>query len=440
MQGFWRQVLSIGLAFGALALADTARAQVQHINFDDLGGTGVRPVAPSRYTNQGVLLTGGVGLFVFGPSSFADTQPDWLYASQTPAGGNADAAITMRFRSPVDGLSAVTDDVSFSIADGDHLGPWMVQAYDIAGAQLALVTGTNAQRVRLTGKPFHRVVFTPSADFDGIDSLQFNDVIKPADLNFATPVAFGQSWRYLHPLNNVDPATTDPDFHATWFKNDGSYNGPAFSTPRPSPLGYGTIDLKPLVTNIGTPPSGSRYTGYFTTTFEIENASLVRTLSIDILADDGAFVYLNGQLVAVHNIAAGANDTYRALAADVAVNGVSTELSTFSILLDPAALRSGTNFLAVSVHNDNAGSSDLGFDLQMSASIALVPEPASVGLLFAAGATLIIAARFRSNVKERLPWGGGRTCARAPLACDAGNDSAVVALREDGNPPPHVVD
>ncbi len=135
MRGFWRQVLSIGLAFGALALADTARAQVQHINFDDLGGTGVRPVAPSRYTNQGVLLTGGVGLFVFGPSSFADTQPDWLYASQTPAGGNADAAITMRFRSPADGLSAVTDDVSFSIADGDHLGPWMVQAYDIAGAQ-----------------------------------------------------------------------------------------------------------------------------------------------------------------------------------------------------------------------------------------------------------------------------------------------------------------
>lgn len=434
MQRFWRQVLSIGFAFGALMLATAARAQVQNVDFDDLGGTGVRSVALDRYADRGLLLSGGAGLFVFGPSSFAASSPDWLYASQTPGGENADAPIALQFRSPVDGSPAVTDDLSFSIADGDHLGPWTVHAYDIAGTQLALVTGTNAPRVRLTGKPFHRVVFTPSADFDGIDALQFNDVIAPSDLSFATPVAFGRSWRYLHPLTNIDPATSDPDFHTTWFKDDGSYNGPAFSTPRPSPLGYGAIDLRPLATDIGTPASGSRYTAYFTTTFEIENADRVRTLAIDLLADDGAFIYLNGQLVARHNMAAAATDTYRALAAAVDVNGISTEQGTFTILLDPAMLRTGTNFLAVSLHNQANGSSDLGLDVQMSASIALVPEPAGAISIVAAGICLAFAARLRNRPSRVLPRGGGRVPATAACAGDAGHDSAAVAVRGGGHP------
>jgi hypothetical protein len=410
MQRFCRAVLCASIFFGAFATSASLRAQVQHVNFDDVTGSGVRPIAFDRYRDQGLLFSVGANLFTFGPSSFANTAPNWLYASQTPAGSNADAPITMRFVAP-DGTNAITDDFSFSIADGDHLGPWTVHAFDLAGVQQALVTGTTADRVRLSGKQFHRVVFTPSQDFDGIDSLAFNRVVRPDQIAITTPVAYGKSWRYLHPTTNVDPATTDTDFNTTWFKDDGSYNGPAFSNPAPSPLGYGTINYRALATNIGTPASGSRYSAYFTTTFEIDDADLIRTLAIDLLADDGAFVYLNGQLVVRHNIVAGGTDLYRTLAADTVVNGVGTEEGTFTFEIDRALLRSGTNFLAVSVHNDAAASSDLGFDLRMSASLTVVPEPASVGLLAAAAMSFAAAARFRTqrttNRTKRLPRGGG---------------------------------
>jgi hypothetical protein len=405
MHPVWRHffILSISLC----ACADVARAATRQVNFDDITGTGIRPVAPDRYVPLGLQLeTTGVGLFAFGPSNFATSAPNWLYASQTAAGGNADSPITLRFRSPKNGAAAVTDDVSFSIADGDAVGPWTVHGYDINNTQIALVTGTASTQIRLTGKPIHRVVFTPSADFDGIDSLLFNEVVAPDELEFKTPVPFGGQWRYLHPTTNIDPATSDADFHSTWFKNNGTYNGPAFSTPRTAPLGYGTLDLKPLVTDIGTPASGARYTGYFTTTFEIADASLVRTLAIDLLADDGAFVYLNGNLVTRHNVSATAADTYRLLATDVEVNGVSTEQGTFTYLLDPASLVSGTNFLAVSVHNQSSGSSDIAFDLQMSASLFIVPEPGGECLALAALFTILTVVCVRRRLRV-APTGGG---------------------------------
>jgi hypothetical protein len=285
----------------------------------------------------------------------------------------------------------------------------MVQGFDAAGVEIALVTGMNAPRVRLTGKPYHRVVFTPSADFDGIDSLAFNTPVAPGELSFPTPVAFGHAWRYWHPTTNVDPATADADFHSTWFKDDGSYNGPAFSAPLPSPLGYGAIALRALATDIGTPASGSRYTAYFTTTFDVPSTALVRTLSVDLLADDGAYIYLNGQLVARHNVSATAADTYRGLALGAEINTVSTETNTFTLLLDPAALRSGTNFLAVSLHNQANNSSDLGFDLQISMSMLAVPEPTAAGLAVAAisaVALAFVARRGRRSV--RLGLGGRR--------------------------------
>jgi uncharacterized protein YjiK len=372
-----------------VGLTSCASVHGVDLRFDDIGGTGVRAVASDRYVADGVRLeTNGAGFFVFGPSPAAVSSPDWLYGSQSPAGGNADANITLRFVSPADGMPALSDDVAFSIADADHVGAWLVQGFNAQNQAIALVTGTGASHVRLTGKPFQRVEFTPSGDFDGIDSLTFNEPFATGTIGFWTPVAFGHSWRYLHPLNNVDPATTDTDFRTTWFRNDGSYNGPAFSGPGRSPLGYGALDLRPLVTNIGTPASGQRHSAYFTTTFEVANASLVRTLSLDLLADDGAFIYLNGQLVARHNVAATATDTFRQAALGIDIAGISTELAAFTVFLDPSALVTGTNFLAVSLHNDSPTSSDLGFDLQLSASMQIVPEP-SGGVLAIVGAVAL---------------------------------------------------
>jgi hypothetical protein len=388
--------LLIGFVLALCCAPSIARAQVkQNINFDDLGGVGVRPVAGNRYASQGVRLeTTGAGFFVYN-SALAKSAPDWLYASQTPNGGNADSPITIRFVSPVDGTPAVTEDVAFSIADGDAVGEWSIEAFDVNNVSLGIAKSTTATSVHLTSRPFHRLVFTPSGDFEGIDSLVFNNVSAPTDLAFITPIAFGSKWRYLHPLNNVNPATTDADFNTTWYRADASYNGPAFSAPLAAPLGYGTIDLRALATNIGTPASGARNSAYFTTTFNIDNADLVRTLSVDLLADDGAFIYLNGNLVARHNMLPNVADTYTQTADGVDVDGVSTEQATFRIDLNPDFLVSGTNVISVSIHNDSTGSSDLGFDLAMYASVNLVPEPSTYALFATAALSMGVAARRR---------------------------------------------
>jgi uncharacterized protein YjiK len=392
---FWSRLFFLLVIAGPFA---PARVHARDILFDDLGGTGVRAVQADRYAADGLRLeTNGAGLFVFGPTTFAASPPDWLYGSQTAAGGNADANVTLRFFSPTDGSAAVTDDVAFTIADGDHIGAWNVRGFNVDNQPVALVTGTGATRVRLTGKPFHSVVFTPSADFDGIDSLAYGDLESPNAIIAATPIAFGHAWRYLHPINGVDPATTDADFHSTWFRNDESYNGRAFSAPSRSPLGYGDITLRAPVTNIGTPPSGQRYSAYFTTTFEVPDAFLLRTASLDLLADDGAFIYLNGRLVARHNIGATAADTYRQAALATTVDGIDTEVATFSLNLDPAALVTGTNFLAVSLHNQLPSSSDLAFDLQLSLTAIPAPNSGVLALLTAVGLVVRLTWKLRRS-------------------------------------------
>src|SRR3982751_1996494 len=83
-----------------------------------------------------------------------------------------------------------------------------------------------------------------------------------------TIIPFGSSWEWLHPQDGIDPALDDPDFDFTW-QIPAAYNGPDFNPPAPAELGYGDTEgeTDPAhhveVTNIGTPPSGSRYTAYF---------------------------------------------------------------------------------------------------------------------------------------------------------------------------------
>lgn len=191
-----------------------------------------------------------------------------------------------------------------------------------------------------------------------------------------TLLDFGANWRYLHPTTAINPAVADTDFDDTWFKDDGSYNGPAFSAPAPSVLGYGAIDLRPVVTNIGTPASGSRFSAYFITTFTLPgNPTDFSSLVADVLMDDGGFVYLNGQLVSTHNMPGGALDRYTTLAASANFGGGETEDAVFPLTIAASALRPGVNFLAVSVHNSVATSSDLALDLRLS-GVSTVPVTA----------------------------------------------------------------
>jgi hypothetical protein len=176
-------------------------------------------------------------------------------------------------------------------------------------------------------------------------------------------VAFGSVWDYMHPTNGVDPAGADADFNSTWMLPAGSgYDGPAFDRSGEAILGFGMIDYGPIRTNIGTPPSGSRYTAYFRSEFVLDEPMI--EMGIEILNDDGAFVYIDGAEVMRNNISAGKIDTYTTFADSHTYSdgvNVETETRTFSI----ADLEAGTHTIAVSVHEANTGSSDLGLDLRL---------------------------------------------------------------------------
>ncbi|MDP6634354.1 MAG: lamin tail domain-containing protein, partial [Phycisphaerae bacterium] len=191
---------------------------------------------------------------------------------------------------------------------------------------------------------------------DGVDLVGGGDPKPPQDA-----IAFGSVWNYMHPLDGQDPALSDADFNSTWMMSAG-YDGPVFDNSGQAILGFGSIDYGTVRTNIGTPPSGSRYTGYFRSDFVLDDPMI--EVGIEILSDDGAFIYIDGVEVGRNNISPTATDTYTVFAINHTYpdgTNVETQTRTLSI----ADLDAGTHTIAVSVHQANTGSSDMGLDLRL---------------------------------------------------------------------------
>ncbi len=200
----------------------------------------------------------------------------------------------------------------------------------------------------------------------------------------------GAVWRY-YDLGSEPPASgglawQDPDFpDSSW-----SY-GPAI-------LGFaGTGTVNPVATTTRRFLRGSSgpqvTTTYLRATFTLAAADLPDAdtlLLCDILRDDGAVVYLNGTEILRENMNPGVvtYDTYSA-----SVVGPPNQNTYFSRPLQAAGLlRSGVNTLAVSLHQCNATSTDLYFDL----SLALPPPARAIANLIV-NDTLSLKARGLEN-------------------------------------------
>ncbi len=203
------------------------------------------------------------------------------------------------------------------------------------------------------------------------------------------------SWEWLHP-QGLDPAFSDPDFDTTWY-NPALYDGPAFNAPGGAILGYDIIDAGPIVTDIGDPGSGLRYTAYFRREFTLtEPAANAEVL---ILADDGAYIYIDGVLVRSVNMPDGLPDIYTQLATAAA-----SEAAPARTAIGP--LSAGTHRIAVSVHNATTTSSDLGFSLALI--VDRTPEavltPAGIGTGFEEPVTGATNYTRLSNGTEEIGW------------------------------------
>lgn len=108
-------------------------------------------------------------------------------------------------------------------------------------------------------------------------------------------------------------------------------------------------------------------TFYFRRRFTVADPSSVSSLTAKLVRDDGAMVYLNGRLVFRSNMPEG-DVTTGTLASEVV--GDVNESAFFEQAIDPAVLVAGQNVLAVEVHQANANSSDVSFDLQLDARVS----------------------------------------------------------------------
>ncbi|CAA9324265.1 MAG: hypothetical protein AVDCRST_MAG56-7064 [uncultured Cytophagales bacterium] len=161
-------------------------------------------------------------------------------------------------------------------------------------------------------------------------------------------VPAGSTWKYLDNGSNQGTAWTGTAF------NDGTWASGA------AQLGFGDGD-EATVVNGG--PSTSRFvTTYFRRSLGITNASSFTGYALQVKRDDGVVVYVNGVEVYRNNMPSGAIafNTYASTA-------VSDDGATFqAVNLGAGAFVTGNNVIAVEIHQSNATSSDLSFDLELT--------------------------------------------------------------------------
>ena len=167
------------------------------------------------------------------------------------------------------------------------------------------------------------------------------------------------TWKYDQNQANNDLGTT---WREPGFDDSGWLEGPG-------PFGKNSQDP------FGTPwTTSGRITYYLRRDFQFNSAFFSASINIDSHVDDGLVVYLNGQEIARFNMPGGViNHNTPASSGrewhDLAEVASGTNISD--------ALRTGTNVLAVEVHNQSDGSSDIAFGANIS---IIATEPPSGAL------------------------------------------------------------
>jgi Calcineurin-like phosphoesterase len=194
-------------------------------------------------------------------------------------------------------------------------------------------------------------------------------------------IATNSSWKYLSNGSNQGTA-----WRAT------SFNDAAWSTGN-AEMGYGDGG-EATILPFGT--STSKYVSYyFRKAFSITSASQYTSLTLKIMRDDGAVVYLNGTEVARSNMPTG-TITYTTLAASNVL--ASTEGTYYTYTIPASLLVNGTNVLAVEVHQITKSSPDLSFNCSLTATANLVVPVITRGPYLQALSSNSIIVRWRTDI------------------------------------------
>lgn len=159
----------------------------------------------------------------------------------------------------------------------------------------------------------------------------------------------GSTWRYRD-------AGAEPG--AGW--QEAAYDDSAWPAG-PAQLGYGESD-EATVIDSGPDPDARPITAFFRRRFDVADAAAVTGLAMRILRDDGAIVYLNGREVHRSNVPRG--EITAATPSGYALGG-GDENVFIETHLPPGVLVTGSNVIAVELHQSDPASDDASFDLEL---------------------------------------------------------------------------
>lgn len=173
-----------------------------------------------------------------------------------------------------------------------------------------------------------------------------------------TLIPLGATWKFLD--NGSDQGTA---WRETAFSDSSWASGLA-------ELGYGDGDERTVV-SFGGNSSTKHITTYFRHTFNAPNAATYTQLRLRLKRDDGGVVYLNGTEI-YRSANMGFGDVFfNTLANFTGENDVDNINVSSSLPL----LNTGANVIAVEIHQESRGSSDISFDFELIA--AKTPPPRS---------------------------------------------------------------
>ena len=224
------------------------------------------------------------------------------------------------------------------------------------------------------------------------------DALPTTTTQIAQPTS---DWKYDQNEANVDRGTS---WSALAFDDSSWAEGPGL---------FGVNAADPF----GTPwTTGGRFTYYLRKEFQFNGSFSSALINISSHVDDGVVFYLNGQEVGRFNMPAGV------ISYDTAASGGRewNELAEVATGVDVSnILQTGSNVLAVEVHNATSGSNDIAFGADISivaAAVASVPPVLSEvhfganGIvdwieLHAPGSTAVSAADFKIVDNRQLNGG-----------------------------------
>jgi len=192
-------------------------------------------------------------------------------------------------------------------------------------------------------------VSDPPVAVDDFIVVQENQVYSTGD-PLETVVSFGSEWKYLD---------TGVDQKTAW--RNATFDDSAWPTGV-AQLGYGDGD-EVTVVSFGPDENSKFRTTYFRHAFEVNDSDRITHLLVNLVRDDGAAVYLNGQEIVRDNLVA--NPIFNTFAT-TPVSGAENEPLPFNVFGIPdGMIVNGTNVLAAEIHQADLTSSDISFDLEL---------------------------------------------------------------------------